>query len=454
MNDIGNHSFRSPATTTANSSRRFSCSGATYPFPLFIHSPRLKAFPLANQSSPNFFCPTPPLTTHHPGVEVDDIPPAPPTPAPTPEAPGAMSGPRQVIVDDQVVEFWSKAAKSAFDLGLLVGQVSSSNVGDSVLAVVPVPSESESGEAPSGLSDVSVDWVQEVAQQVDRLLPGGISVLGLYVVSARDVSTQLVPYLRATADAVTLPSNVYVGDNVHYLALVSPNGDAAFQSFYDVVNVNKTQMLPAERKTPTKDLKFKQYRTLIDLDEPTPFVNVAPNAAMAATEMAERRMNEVEEQLKPFFRRVEDSIAVLKLTGDTVAQHMNLLTLTPPESQKFVEDVIVEPNAVFKEGGVIRLAQRGLVPWRSAAASSPHFSATIHVFPDEDAVKAVRNALEILGGNSNNGAALWTAMEIGGQLGSPMDLTFGITESEHFKYAYYLLPVLLVLILLAAQYIM
>jgi len=44
-------------------------------------------------------------------------------------------------------------------------------------------------------------------------------------------------------------------------------------------------------------------------------------------------------------------------------------------------------------------------------------------------------------------------MEIGGQLGSPMDLTFGLTETEHFKYAYYLLPVVLVLVLLAAQYL-
>ncbi|ETO76902.1 hypothetical protein F444_07788 [Phytophthora nicotianae P1976] len=396
-----------------------------------------------------------------------------------------MSEPRQVVVDNQVLEFWSKNATSAFELGLLVGQVSPSNVGDFVLAAVPIPSESENGEATTGLSDVSVDWVQEVAQQVDRLLPGGISVLGLYVVSARDVLSNLVPYLRATAEAVALPSNVIVGENVHYLARVSPHGDISFQSFYNVVDVNKTQMLQAERKTSTKDIKFKQYRTLIDLDEPTPFVNVAPTAAMTATEVAEKRMNEVESQMKSLFRRVEDAIAVPKLTGDTNAQHMNLLTLTPPEAQKLVEDPLggihgaiscvafvsqsepeanevaakylkrdfvksllvrialawerwaeddeVEPNEVFKEGGVIRLAQRGLVPWRSTAGLSSHFSAAVHVFPDEDTVKAVENALEILGGASGKDAAAWAAMEIGGQLGSPMDLTFGVTESEHFN---------------------
>ncbi|OWZ24620.1 odr-4 protein isoform X2 [Phytophthora megakarya] len=417
-----------------------------------------------------------------------------------------MNAPRQVVVDDQVLEFWSKSAKSGFELGLLVGQVSSSNCGDFVLAVVPIPSENENGDTLTGLSEVSVDWVQEVAQQVDRILPGGISVLGLYVVASREHAKEVVPYLRATAEAVALPSNIHMGDNVHHLALVKSNGDVAFQSFYDVVDVHKVQMLPAKRITPTTDMKFKQYRTLIDLDEPTPFVNVAPTAAMTAAEVAEKRMKEVEQHLKPLFRRVEDAVAVLKLTGDTKAQHMNLLTLTAPESHKIVEDPLggvhgavscvafvsqnepeakdvaaaylkrdfaksllvrvalarerwaeddeVEPNAVFKEGGVIRLAQRGLVPWRSATGPSPHFSAAIHVFPDEDATEAVKNALEILGGATNSDAAVWSAMEIGGQLGSPMDLTFGMTESEHFKYVYYVLPVVIVLLLLVAQSMM
>ncbi|RMX67660.1 hypothetical protein KXD40_003822 [Peronospora effusa] len=415
-----------------------------------------------------------------------------------------MSRPRQVIVDDQVAAFLSCNVKSAFGLGLLVGQVSFSNVGDFVLAVVPIPSENESNDTPTGLDDVSVDWVQEVAQQVDHLLPGGITILGLYVVSTLNVSTQIVPFLRAVAEAVTLPSNVIVEEaNVHYLAFVSSNSDIAFQSFYDVTDVNKMQMLSAELKSPTTDIQFKQYRTLIDLDEPTSFVSVSPRGTISATEVAEKRMNEVENQLKPLFRRVQDSIAVLKLTGDTEVQHMNLLTLTPPKEKTFVkaplggirggiscvafvsesepkanevaatylkrdfmksllvrlslarerwaEDDEVEPNAVFQKGGVIRLAQRGLVQWRSATVLSRHFFGTVHVFPDDDAVQAVKNALEILGNDATNDGTSWAAMEIGGQLGSPMDLTFCGKESEYFKYMYYLLPVVIVLVLLVVQ---
>ncbi|KAG7399352.1 hypothetical protein PHYBOEH_009154 [Phytophthora boehmeriae] len=415
-----------------------------------------------------------------------------------------MSHPRQVVIDDQVAEFWSKNAASTFALGLLVGQVSPSNVGDSVLAAVPVPSESESGEPPNGLADVSVEWLQEMAQQVDRLLPGGIAVMGLYVVSARDVTTQAVPYLRATAEAVALLYDARTTDEVHYLALVAPKGDVSFQGFYNVTDVNKTQVLSAQCKTPTKAIQFKQYQTLIDLDEPTPFVNVSPNAALAATEVAAQRMNEVEKQMQPLFRRVQAAMAVPKTTGDPVVQHINLMTLTPPEPHKTVEDPLggvhgaiscvayvsqsepeahevaanflkrdfvksvlvrvelarerwadddeVEPNDVFKEGGVLRLAQRGLVPWRSAAMGSQHFSATIHVFPDDDVDQAVKNALEILGSDVNHDTAVWNAMEIGGQLDGPPDFS-AIMPKSNSKLLFVLLPIILVLILLLLQYV-
>ncbi|CAI5745051.1 unnamed protein product [Peronospora destructor] len=414
-----------------------------------------------------------------------------------------MGGPRQVIVDDQVAAFLSRSVKSAFGLGLLVGQVSFSNVGDFVLAVVPIPSGDESNDTPTGLGDVPVDWVQEVSQQVDRLLPGGITVLGLYVVSTPNVSAQIVPFLRAVAQAVTLPSNVVVEDNVHYVAFVSSKNDISFQSFYDVTDVNKMQMLSARLKTPTTDMKLKQYRTLIDLDEPIPFVSVLPREAISATEVAEKRINEVENQLKPLLRRVQDSIAVLKLTGDTEAQHVNLLTLAAPKSktlvkaplggilggiscvafvsesepkanevaatylkrdftksllvrlslarERWADDDDVEPNAVFQEGGVTRLAQRGQVQWHSATVLSRHFFGTVHVFPDEDAVQAVKNAFEILGNDATNDGTSWAAMEVGSQLGSPMDPTFGAKKSEYSKYVYYLLPVGIVLILLVVQ---
>ncbi|CAH0475816.1 unnamed protein product [Peronospora belbahrii] len=412
---------------------------------------------------------------------------------------------RQVIVDDQVTKFWSLHVENYTSrIGLLVGQLSCSNSGDFVLALVPIPSESESSDVSRGLDDVSVDWVQEVAQQVERLLPGGLNVLGLYVVSTGDISTQMMPFLRAVAEVVTLPSSIIVGDNVHYLAFVSPKeGDVTFQSIYNVNDVNKIQMLLAGLKTPVTDIEFKQYRTLIELEEPISFASVSPWADITATELVEEHMNEVKNQLKPLFCRVEEASAVLKLTGDTEVQHMNLLTLSPSKPKTLVKDPFggihgaiscvafvsqsepdanelaakylkrdfiksllvrvslaherwaendeAEPNIVFKEGGAICLAQRGQVPWRSASVSSPHFFGTVHVFPDENPVQAVKNALEIVGDDAANDGTAWVAMEIGGQPSSSMNLTSSVKKLEYSKYAYYLLLFVIILILQAVQ---
>ena len=75
---------------------------------------------------------------------------------------------------------------------------------------------------------------------------------------------------------------------------------------------------------------------------------------------------------------------------------------------------VEEPTtaAVLQSGGVVGLPQRGLVPWRAAGASSPHFGATVYVFPDEDAEQVVQDALEVLGEDRlSGGASHWAAME-------------------------------------------
>ncbi|TDH65575.1 hypothetical protein CCR75_006713 [Bremia lactucae] len=411
---------------------------------------------------------------------------------------------RKVIVYSQVAQLWSKDAHQSFELGLLLGYVSSSNIEDFVLAVTAVPPESESNEAPTCLRDVSVEWVQEVAQQVDRLLPGGIDIMGLYVNSIQDVSNQLVPYLRATAAAVAQPLDVCGSESIHYLAMVSTNGDVCFQSFTNLKDVKSTRMLPAKVVTATKEIEFKQYRTLIDLDELIPGTDVAPCAAIPASKVAEKFMNELEKHLEPLIRRVEASIAVSKSKEVSDVQHIKLLEIPAWESQSHIEAPLggihgainciafvpeselnayemavkylkrdfvksllirvdmarerwgendeVKPNTVFQKGGVIQFAQRGLVPWRSAAALNTQFMASVHVFADEDAEIAVKNAFEILGDLSKSNGANWSPIETTIQLRK--DSTCVMITTEPSKFIYYLLPLLLVLLLLGIQNIL
>lgn len=259
--------------------------------------------------------------------------------------------PREVIVDDEVRKLWFKTV--TFEIGLLIGQESSSNAGDFVLAMVPIPSESESSEPPIGLSDVSVEWVQEIAQQVDRLLPGGIVVLGLYIISTRVDLTEAVQYLRAMAEAVALPIDVPAHENVHYMTLVSTKDNIHLHSFYNVVDINKTRMMPAKMISPTTTITFNQYRTLIDLEEPIPFVDISPRAAITAMEATKKRLDEVDKQLKLLFRRVENTIAVRKLTNDTNVRCINLLTLATSKSQKPVENVRLNKGGDLEKANYI-----------------------------------------------------------------------------------------------------
>ncbi|KAL7693083.1 hypothetical protein Plhal304r1_c005g0021971 [Plasmopara halstedii] len=410
--------------------------------------------------------------------------------------------PREVIVDDSVTNLWTKLTASTFEIGLLVGQISLSNAGDFVLAAVPVPSESEGGEPPNSLGDVSVDWVQEIAQHVNCLLPGGIRVVGIYVVSVLDISKQAVQYLRAIAEAVALSFNIPACDNVHYLAHVSLDDNFCIHSVYSVEDVQKTQLKPAKLKKSPGHLRFEQYRTLVEVDEPISFTS---NASRTAIKVPNNRIDEVEEQLEILFRRVADSIAVHKLTDDANIHYMNLLTLKSSNPQKdlknplgsirgtvscvaFVLQSESKPSevaavylkrdfvkslsmrvalareslnedddagriSIFEKGGVIRLAQRGLVPW----PLKPYFMATVHVLSDENAAKATENALEILGGVRNgdarNGdACAWVALETSGQLRSSQDLTLS-KKSEQSNFVYFMLPLILVLLLIAYQHL-
>ncbi|CAI5740107.1 unnamed protein product [Hyaloperonospora brassicae] len=414
-----------------------------------------------------------------------------------------MGSPRQVTVEAQVVAFWSSHATSAFALGLMVGQVSSSNAGDFVLDVVPLPSESESGDALTGLGDVSVEWLQAVAQQVDRLLPGGITVLGLYVVSTSDAFARVVPYLRAAAEAVALSSSAPAIDTVHYVSIVSPEGTFELQSYDDVTDVNKTQTASAVPKAATAEIKFKQYRTLVEINEAIVFATEATKAATASTEVADTRLDEFEHQLQSLVRRVDEAVAVPKATDDTHVQHVHLLARPPTPSRPSVEEPLggiqgtisciafvseSEPKAadvaarylkrdfskslrvrlslarerwtddsrdkpttaaVFQSGGVIGFPQRGLVPWRAVGASSPHFDATVYVFPDEDAEQVVQDALEVLGEDRlTGGESHWAALE------TTRGRSSGVTDPKrselgHFQPTSYVLLSLVIVLAVA-----
>lgn len=94
-----------------------------------------------------------------------------------------------------------------------------------------------------------MDWVQEFAKQIDRLLPGGIQIVGLYVVSpdsARRVLDQASYYLRAVVESLQLPAafasnaTAIESSQVHYAVHICPNSSKrTAKTYLDILDVTK-----------------------------------------------------------------------------------------------------------------------------------------------------------------------------------------------------------------------
>ncbi|XP_056597235.1 protein odr-4 homolog [Triplophysa dalaica] len=89
--------------------------------------------------------------------------------------------------------------------GLLVGQ--SSPQRDFVVLAVQTPHRESEGPAKastrgSPLDDIDVEWVTEHARQVSRMLPGGLSILGLFLVTPPELSKDAQNTLKRLIFAV------------------------------------------------------------------------------------------------------------------------------------------------------------------------------------------------------------------------------------------------------------
>uniref|UniRef100_A0A673GV85 Protein odr-4 homolog n=1 Tax=Sinocyclocheilus rhinocerous TaxID=307959 RepID=A0A673GV85_9TELE len=100
---------------------------------------------------------------------------------------------RSYFVDEAVEEYLSglQAAPGSCVTGLLAGQ--SSPQRDFVVLAVQTPHMESEGQPKaskgvSPLDDIDVEWVTEHAKQVSRMLPGGLCILGLFLVTPPELS--------------------------------------------------------------------------------------------------------------------------------------------------------------------------------------------------------------------------------------------------------------------------
>ncbi|GAA6227551.1 protein odr-4 homolog [Lates japonicus] len=91
---------------------------------------------------------------------------------------------RGFIVEDAVEGYLSKLCEQQAGpvTGLLIGQSSSQR--DFVIMATRTPQKEESTAAPG--TSLDKEWVTEHARQVSRMLPGGLSVLGVFIITDND----------------------------------------------------------------------------------------------------------------------------------------------------------------------------------------------------------------------------------------------------------------------------
>ncbi|KAI5939635.1 Protein odr-4 [Manis javanica] len=107
---------------------------------------------------------------------------------------------RTYIVEETVCQYFSNInlQGKAFVSGLLVGQCSSQK--DYVILATRTPPKEEQDEnlkhPKANLNDLDEEWATEHANQVSRMLPGGLLVLGVFIITTLEMGNDFQSTLR------------------------------------------------------------------------------------------------------------------------------------------------------------------------------------------------------------------------------------------------------------------
>ncbi|KAM4022319.1 protein odr-4 homolog isoform 2-T2 [Anomaloglossus baeobatrachus] len=115
---------------------------------------------------------------------------------------------RSYYVDEAVEKYFTKiiSEEKSYVTGLLVGH--SSMQRDYVVLAVQTPKKEDQDEGPkkktglSTLDEVDEEWVSIHASQVNRMLPGGLMVIGVFLITSPELSKESQNTLRKLLFAV------------------------------------------------------------------------------------------------------------------------------------------------------------------------------------------------------------------------------------------------------------
>ena len=130
--------------------------------------------------------------------------------------------------------------RKTFEIGLLVA-LQGAKI-DTILRFIRTPDAEEGRQATS----LSSDWVLEHATQVARMLPGGVSVLGLYLLAPGSKFSALEPKLLSLLATLAKRLPAHVAEKQAVLLQLPTDSK---KSACRVVGHGSTKLQPAELKS-------------------------------------------------------------------------------------------------------------------------------------------------------------------------------------------------------------
>ncbi|XP_022909942.2 protein odr-4 homolog [Onthophagus taurus] len=178
------------------------------------------------------------------------------------------------VAEDSLLEYIQKLAKpDTCTVGLVLGQPSSTK--DYIIHFAKTPPCEEDSKSNiklkeiKSINDVFDVWVADHAKHATRMLPGGMYVLGIFVVSNEDLLTPFSNKLKSILQQVhrQLSANSYMHGTSTKSEKLVLNYCTKTQSYscksYDVVN---SSVKPAEIKFLSKPIGWRQFQCKYELD--------------------------------------------------------------------------------------------------------------------------------------------------------------------------------------------
>ncbi|XP_044267144.1 protein odr-4 homolog [Tribolium madens] len=181
---------------------------------------------------------------------------------------------RSAVVDDRLSSYFHNVAKqNNYSIGLILGQSVSGKDYVIHFAKTPPVHPHESKDNPprlKSINDVNEEWVADHARQATRMLPGGMHVLGVFVVSPDDVLSPFSPKIKSVLNRVHkhLESQKYLfGNPPNNEKLVLHYSTTSQQFTGKSFEVGIGSVKPADFKFLTSPIKWAQIQCKYQMDQ-------------------------------------------------------------------------------------------------------------------------------------------------------------------------------------------